>query len=75
MLVFYIFLSSFYPISFWKFNEVPSIADGTKYAATAPKTSLMTCVHLNQYCNFGEAQTTSSLMMAYVNQNMVEQLL
>ena len=28
-----------------------------------------------QYCNFGEAQTVSSLMMVYVNRNMLEQLL
>jgi len=29
----------------------------------------------NQYCNFGEEQTLSSLMMVYVNRNMLEQLL
>jgi len=29
----------------------------------------------NQYCNFGEAQTVSSLMMVYVNRNMLEQVL
>ena len=44
-------------------------------AATAPKTSLTTCIHWNQYCNFGEAQTVSSLMTVYVNRNMLEQLL
>jgi len=28
-----------------------------------------------QHCNFGEAQAESSLMMVYVNRNMLEQLL
>ena len=45
--------------------------DGTKYAATAPKTSLKTCIHWNKYCNFGEAKTVSSLMVVYVNRNML----
>ena len=48
---------------------------GCACAATAPKTSLTTCIHWNQYCNFGEAQTVSSLMMVYVNRNMLEQVL
>jgi len=39
------------------------------------KTSLTTCIDWNQYCNFGEAQAVSSLMMVYVNRNMLEKLL
>jgi len=31
--------------------------------------------NLNQYYNFGEAQTMSSLVMVYVNSNMLEQVL
>ena len=29
----------------------------------------------NQYCNFGEAQTVSTLMMVYVNRNMLGQVI
>jgi len=29
----------------------------------------------SQHCNFGEAQAESSLMVVYVNRNMLEQLL
>ena len=45
------------------------------YAATIPITSNNDICNRIQHCNFGEAQAESSLMMVYVNRNMLEQLL
>ena len=42
--------------------------------ATIPITSYNDICNRSQHCNFGEAQAESSLMMVYVNQNMLEQL-
>ena len=51
------------------------IAGRNKHAATIPITSPNDMCNRNQYCNFGEAQAESSLMMVYVYRNMLEQLL
>jgi len=50
---------------------------GIVAAATVLITSNNNIVLCNrsQHCNFGEAQAESSLMMVYVNRNMLEQLL
>ena len=47
----------------------------TKYAATVPITSNNDMCNRYQHCNFGEAQVESSLVMIYVNRNILEQLL
>jgi hypothetical protein len=54
-------------------NDGPFIADWTKYAATVTIASNNDIRNQYQHCNFGEAQAESSLMMAYVNRNMLEQ--
>ena len=46
-----------------------------KYAATIPMTSNNDICNRSQHCNFKEAQDERSLMMVYVNRNMLEQLL
>ena len=51
------------------------ITGRNKYAATIPITSHNDICNWSQSCNFGEAQAESSLMMVYVNWNMLEQLL
>jgi len=47
----------------------------TAYAATIPITSYNDICNRYQHCNFDEVQAESSLMMVYVNRNMLEQLL
>jgi len=42
-----------------------------KYAATVPITSNNDTCNTSQYCNFGEARAESSMMMVYVNRNML----
>ena len=42
-----------------------------KYAATVPITSNNDICNRYQYCNFGEARAESSMMMVYVNRNML----
>ena len=49
--------------------------DWKKYAATVTITSNNDTCNRYQHCNFSEAQAESSLMMVYVNRNMLEQLL
>ena len=45
------------------------------YAATVPITSNNDICNRYQHCNFGESKAESSLMMVYVNRNMLEQIL
>ena len=45
------------------------------YAATAPKTSLTTCVTEISTVTLAKHRVLSSLMMVYVNRNMMEQVL
>ena len=46
-----------------------------RLSATVPITSYNDICNQSQHCNFGEAEAESSLMMVYVNRNMLEQLL
>jgi len=46
-----------------------------EYSVTCPITSNNDICNRYQHCNFGEAQAESSLMMVYVNRNMLGQLL
>jgi len=45
---------------------------GTVAAATVPITSNNDICDRYEHCNFSEAQAESSLMMVYVNRNMLE---
>jgi len=51
------------------------ITGRNKYAVTISITSYSDICNWSQSCNFSEAQAESSLMMVYVNRNMLEQLL
>jgi len=62
-----------YNVEFGYIYEVIGIV--AAYAATIPITSYKDICNRYQHCNFGEAQAESSLMMVYVNGNMLEQLL
>ena len=62
-----------YNVDFGYICEVIRIV--AAYVATIPITSYDGICNRSQHCNFGEAQAESSLMMVYVNRNVMEQLL
>ena len=45
------------------------------FVQSAMKGPSLTICNRSQHCNFSETQAESSLMMVYVNRNMLEQLL
>ena len=73
MIVFYVdFLNLNFTLSI---NDGPFMADWAKCAAAVKLTSKNDICNRYQHCNSGESQAESSLMMVYVNQNMLEQIL
>ena len=65
-----IMLVLYYPTNANKLYEVIGIV--ATYATTIPITSYNDICNRSQHCNSGEAQAESSLMMVYVNRNMLE---
>ena len=55
-------------------HDPQALQDRTKYAPTIPTTSSNDMCNRSQHCNLAKHRLRSSLMMVYVNRNMLEQL-
>ena len=65
----------FVPLCYACGSRTVHSARWNKYVATTPITSYNDICNRSQHCNFGKEQAERSLMIVYVNRNMLEQLL